>query len=109
MRRFAKCDVVNLGGALPWCCIHAGPPQRDAGLGGASLPDIKGRPEGGLCVVATSTCAVPVRPKLSSFVQSHCARPKHTCDQTAKDDVIGNVHSVVPTNVPRYHVVGISV
>jgi len=25
----------------------------------ASLPDIKGRPEGGLCVVATSACAVP--------------------------------------------------
>jgi len=49
----------------------------------------------GLC------CAQRVRPKLSSFVQSHCARPKHTCDQTAKDDVIGNVHSVVPTTVPR--------
>ena len=32
----------------------------------------------------------------SSFVQSHSPGTKHTCDQTAKDDVIGNVHSVVP-------------
>src|SRR5262249_57375003 len=51
--------------------------------------------------ISKRKAAQRVRPKLSSFVQSHCARPKHTCDQTAKDDVIGNVHSVVPTTVPR--------
>jgi hypothetical protein len=33
---------------------------------------------------------------LSSFVQSHSPGTKHTCDQTAKHDVIGNVHSAVP-------------
>jgi hypothetical protein len=32
---------------------------------------------------------------LSSFVQSHRPGPNHTCDQTANEDVIRNVHSVV--------------
>jgi hypothetical protein len=32
--------------------------------------------------------------------KNHRRRQKHACDQTANGDVMGNVHSVVPT-MPR--------